>query len=350
MKTHPYADLPDRQFWRRGVSSVESFRIDPVNPPRFKICRGDRIATAGSCFAQHISSRLKAFGFNYFVAEDGAGIAESDRENLGYGVFSARYGNIYTVRQLLQLVEECFDAAGPKEGIWETSDGRYVDALRPQIQPGGFASKSEVREERVRHRIHVRRLFRECDVLVFTLGLTECWRSRHDGKIFPIAPGVVGGTFDASRHEFVNLDAPEVTDDLHRLLGRLKEIRPSIKVVLTVSPVPLIATFEDRHVLVSNTYSKSVLRVAAEAVCRSRDWVEYFPSYEIITGNFTESAYYDADFRNVNAKGVDHVMRTFLRNFIDEPDLIESADAGYFARAAPHLVCDEEALEETRRL
>ncbi len=332
MKTHPYADLPDRQFWRRGVSSVESFRIDPVNPPRFKICRGDRIATAGSCFAQHISSRLKAFGFNYFVAEDGAGIAESDRENLGYGVFSARYGNIYTVRQLLQLVEECFDAAGPKEGIWETSDGRYVDALRPQIQPGGFASKSEVREERVRHRIHVRRLFRECDVLVFTLGLTECWRSRHDGKIFP------------------NLDAPEVTDDLHRLLGRLKEIRPSIKVVLTVSPVPLIATFEDRHVLVSNTYSKSVLRVAAEAVCRSRDWVEYFPSYEIITGNFTESAYYDADFRNVNAKGVDHVMRTFLRNFIDEPDLIESADAGYFARAAPHLVCDEEALEETRRL
>src|SRR3546814_18373073 len=62
---------------------------------------------------------------------------------------------------------------------------------------------------------------------------------------------------------------------MEQFLKRLKAINPRVKVVLTVSPVPLIATYEPAHVLCATTYSKSVLRVAATMLARGRAWVAY---------------------------------------------------------------------------
>jgi hypothetical protein len=85
--------------------------------------------------------------------------------------------------------------------------------------------------------------------------------------------------------------------------------------ILTVSPVPLIATYEDQHVLVSNTYSKSVLRAAAEEISRRHSMCEYFPSYEMITGHHNQGAWYEADLRSVRAEGVEYVMHTFFKHY-----------------------------------
>src|SRR5690349_14915994 len=101
--THPYSDLPDHRFWRPGLAAVERHRLDPVVHAKFRIGPQARVATAGSCFAQHISRRLQAIGFHYFVAEDAPALSDEARRARNYGVFSARYGNVYTARQLLQL-------------------------------------------------------------------------------------------------------------------------------------------------------------------------------------------------------------------------------------------------------
>jgi tetratricopeptide (TPR) repeat protein len=55
------------------------------------------------------------------------------------------------------------------------------------------------------------------------------------------------------------------------------------RIILTVSPVPLGATFTGSDVAVANCYSKSVLRAAAEAAVAEFDHIEYFPSYESVT-------------------------------------------------------------------
>jgi len=89
-----------------------------------------------------------------------------------------------------------------------------------------------------------------------------------------------------------------------------------VKILLTVSPVPLVATYEKRHVLVSNTVSKSVLRVAADEVERAFDNVIYFPSYEIITSPANSGKYYQDDLRRVTDIGIDHVMRVFSKHFL----------------------------------
>jgi hypothetical protein len=349
MSTHPYKDLPAPQFWREAIAGVEPFRVDPVVAARFRIAGDDRVATAGSCFAQHISRRLAGIGFNHFVTEPGLHLDAEARRAQNYGVFSARYGNLYTTRQLLQLFEECVDGRAVAEDVWRTADGRFVDALRPQILPGGFDSEDAVRAERAAHRAEVRRLFEQCDVFVFTLGLTEAWRSRIDGTVYPLAPGIAGGDYDPDRHEFVNFDVLQVMVDLDAFLRRLKALNPGVRVVLTVSPVPLAATYEPRHVLVSTTYSKSVLRVAAETAWRTHDWVDYFPSYEIVTGSFSGGAYYEGDCRNVNALGVEHAMRCFLANYTDAGTRVSQAPvAGIGVEAWADVVCDEEALARIR--
>jgi len=161
-----------------------------------------------------------------------------------------------------------------------------------------------------------------------------------------VAPGIVGGVFDDSKYQFVNFDVHAVIADLDEFLRRLKIINQSVKVIFTVSPVPLIATFETRHVLLSTTYSKSVLRIAADESCKRFDWVDYFPSYEIITGNFNNSVYYDSDYRNVNEIGVDHVMRCFLHHYVNGEFDANNKTEFMCATGGVDVICDEEAINQ----
>ncbi len=346
--SHPYKGLPDFQFWRRAVSAVEPHDLDPVVAPRFRIASSDRLATAGSCFAQHISRRLSAIGFNYFVPEAGEDLDPAEQKRRGFGMFSARFGNIYTVRQLLQLFQEAMGARIATEEPWLREDGRYIDPLRPNIEPDGFAQPEMVVEARRAHIAQVRRMFLEADIFVFTLGLTEGWQNLASGEVFPLAPGVAGGSYDPSQHGPVNFTVAQVTEDLNAFLQALKAVNPGVRVLLTVSPVPLIATFEPRHVLVSTTYSKSVLRVAAETALQAFDWVDYFPSYEIITGGFNFGRYYEADLREINRAGVSHAMRCFLQNYAEGYAERQAAPrmSTPAPRASAEVVCDEESIEK----
>jgi hypothetical protein len=351
---NPYRDLPDHQFWERAVARLPAAEVDPVVRAGFTIGQQTRVATAGSCFAQNIARTLKRTGYNYYVPEDGAALSEPDRVHRNFGVFSARYGNIYTARQLNQLFDRAHGTFKPVDDIWEHEHLGFVDAFRPQVEPEGFPSPEAVRAAREEHFAHVRAMFRELEVFVFTLGLTEGWASRQDGAVYPVAPGVSGGRMDEAKYAFVNFTVEETVADLDAFLAKLRGVNPGCRVILTVSPVPLVATYEPRHVLVSTTFSKSVLRVAADVVARAHEQVDYFPSFEIITGNFSRGAYYEGDLRSVTEIGVDHVMRMFLRHYSG----VAAADAAPAPPASPAvndllaaelregrgIVCDEEAI------
>ncbi|MFL6734103.1 MAG: GSCFA domain-containing protein, partial [Sphingomicrobium sp.] len=265
MTLNPYSKLPDKAFWRRAIASVPPGEVEPIGTFGLKIDRDTRVATAGSCFAQHIARHLNASGYNHFIAEPGHPILpESVRAEQGYGLFSCRYGNIYTARQLLQLFERAYGRFVPSEHVW-LSGNAVVDPFRPRVQRGGFVSEAEMRRDREQHLAAVRQMFETLHVLVFTLGLTESWRSRDSGAVFPLCPGVDGGEFDPDRHEFYNQPVEDVVADLAEFWTALCSLNPGAQLVLTVSPVPLVATAQPgEHVLSATTYSKSVLRVAAE--------------------------------------------------------------------------------------
>jgi hypothetical protein len=343
----PYQGLAPFQGWRSAVAAPSAREIDPQSGAKFHIDPDTKVASAGSCFAKRIAESLQEYGFNYYVAEPGpAWLPRERRQEYGYGLFSARYGNIYTTLQLVQLLERCLGRFQPLEESWRGSRGEYLDPFRPTIQPGGFASIEELRADRAAHLAAVRRMLADIDVFVFTLGLTEGFCDRRDGAAYPVCPGRGNGEFDPQRYEFRNLTITENCENLHRAVALLREINQKLKVLLTVSPVPLAATIEKHHVLQSTVYSKSVLRVAAEDLRQHYHFVDYFAAYEIVTWTFNQTIYYQTDRRNVTPEGVDHVMRSFYRHYCGR-ELAEMAKAERLD--APELSldtkpCDEEEL------
>ena len=351
--SHPYKGLPDAAFWRESVASIPASRLDPVRHAVFSIGQQDKVATAGSCFAQHISKRLRKAGFHFLVTEEPANNDIGSPELRGFYDFSARYGNIYTSRQLVQLFDRAYGFFTPLDDHWLMENGRFCDPFRPRIEPDGYASLEDLREDRNRHFQAVRKMFEELDVFVFTLGLTECWMSKLDGAAYPLAPGVSGGQFDPARHGFANLTVDDVTSDLRAFIQKLRLVNPRARLILTVSPVPLAATYADEHVLVATSYSKAVLRVSAEMTERTHERVMYFPSYEIITGAHARGRYFADDLRTVTDEGVSHVMQVFMHRMIAGGDPgAQTADALNAELSdiedLAEAVCDEALLARRR--
>jgi hypothetical protein len=352
--THPYSSIGDYARWDRGMANVPAAEIDPVVRFPLTITPEQPVMTAGSCFAQHISRHLRESGFNYLVTEPGhVLLPPALRQQFNYGVFTARFGNVYTSRQLEQLFSRAYGTFTPAERVWDRPDGRLVDPFRPTIQPSGFATLEELEADRHRHLAAVRRAFESLEVLVFTLGLTECWLSSDDGAAFPLVAGVAGGTYDPGRYRCINLGVDEIVDDMTRFIAALRGVNPGAAVVLTVSPVPLNATAFDRHVLVSSTYSKAVLRVAAERLSAALDRVHYFPAYEIVTAPSARGLYFADDLRTVTAAGVEHVMSLFFRHAttagagwapaVSAPDETSKKEHRALAKVL-RAQCDEELL------
>jgi hypothetical protein len=147
----------------------------------------------------------------------------------------------------------------------------------------------------------------------------------------------------------VNFTAEEVQRDLVDFIQKLHDVNPTAKVLLTVSPVPLIATYEKRHVWVSTTFSKAALRVAADVAERTFQQVTYFPSYEIITSPAAGGRYYCDDLRQIRDVGVRHVMRLFSKHFVDGAQhtspRVGASPPNMHLAADDDIVCDEEVIE-----
>lgn len=347
----PYSNLPNRAFWRpavadRHIADFEAVAIGPFFRPE------DKIATAGSCFAQHIGRNLRKRGVDYLDLEPApAGYSAEEARRHGFGVFSCRYGNIYTVRQLLQLFQEAFDQRIPAEFVWE-KDGRYYDALRPGVDPVGHAGPEDIWALRELHLSRVRQLFLETTLFVFTLGLTEAWEATFDETVYPTSPGTIAGTFDSTRYRFHNFRYPEIAADLEQLWSLMRQVNPGIRMLLTVSPVPLTATASDDHVLVATTQSKATLRAIAGDFAASYENISYFPSYELIATHPIRGQFFNPDLRNVNDAGVDYVMSHFFgcpaEPLRDEPS---PATEGISAATSEpeedlELICEEGLLDQ----
>ncbi|NCX12952.1 MAG: hypothetical protein EBW73_09055, partial [Betaproteobacteria bacterium] len=66
----------------------------------------------------------------------------------------------------------------------------------------------------------------------------------------------------SARHAFKVIDSTEVATNIREAEFLIREINPIIQMIYTISPVPLIATFQNMSVLQSNALSKAVLRSA----------------------------------------------------------------------------------------
>jgi hypothetical protein len=155
-----------------------------------------------------------------------------------------------------------------------------------------------------------------------------------------MCPGTVAGAFDGNVHQFRNLGYEECRDDLRRFCETVRSVNPQLRVLLTVSPVMLVASYESRGALQSSIASKSILRAVADACCSELEAVDYFPSFEIISGPQSRGMFYEANYRDVNSDGVALVMDVFFRSRLG---LAPSGSEASAAGTQPTHGRDEEA-------
>ncbi len=294
----PYPRHRKDIFWRTAVADIEVGKdlfqdlvTDlPVNPK-------SRIVSAGSCFAQHIGKWLEGNGFPFLRSRVNA-----------HQVSSFAFGNIYTVRSLVQWFTHSGDSLAEHSIHFDEENGRYQDMLLLTGPDAGWETREGLLEYRQAVVEEARTQITTSDVFIFTLGLTESWEDTN-GVCYPVCPGTRVGKFDGKKYHFRQLRYQDVLDDLNALNHILQGLNPDIKLILTVSPVPLTATATDRHVMVATAYSKGVLRAVAGDFCDRNDHAFYFPSFELISTTLPADFRFLENRRTVAMDGVNYVMR-----------------------------------------
>ena len=109
--------------------------------------------------------------------------------------------------------------------------------------------------------------------------------------------------------------------NLVKIVELVRSVNPSAPIVLTLSPVPLAATFRGISCLTADCVSKSVLRVALDrTMTRQLPGVYYWPSFEIVRwlGAHVPWSLYgtdDGNPRHVSRYLVGKIIDTFIEAF-----------------------------------
>lgn len=284
----------------------------PSAKPSFRIGQDDKIFTIGSCFARNVEASLEDVGMQVISNELDLGPVG---ESLG---FAANFFNKYSIHSIYNDLK------------WALERDTYPgdDVIYPMQKKGLYAdlqlgmSKLEfpiedIRDFRNRY-LDVMARAATADVVIITLGYVETWYDTQLGIYLNTSPPQPLVKAEPDRFEFRVLSYNDVLAalrDVHALL--LKHREKPLKMLVTVSPVPLLSTFRDIDVLVANTYSKSVQRAAIDEFIRDADGVDYFPSYEFVMLSNPSIAWSRGDYRHVSPDLVARIMSNVITQYVD---------------------------------
>jgi tetratricopeptide (TPR) repeat protein len=238
---------------------------------------GAKVFTMGSCFAQNMAETLSEKYKNIIVSFL---YADEDINNT--------YAGLYLIDVLVnpssrhrQIVEAYFKA-------------EYIELVRDFL--------------------------RTTDVVIYTMGVAPGFFDPNTKDyVIPRTRGL--GTHELARSfEFRTTSVKENVDNVVNIINGLTTFNPKMRVVLTVSPVPLAASLEYSAPLVADCISKSTLRVAAHEVLQKlHPRVVYWPSFEIVRwlgpqyGSILGTD--DGDPRHVSSKIIEEIMDAFISHF-----------------------------------
>ncbi|OLP53872.1 hypothetical protein BJF92_04620 [Rhizobium rhizosphaerae] len=159
-------------------------------------------------------------------------------------------------------------------------------------------------------RLETKELFDNADLFIITLGLSELWYDKPTGEVFWRA--VPADVYDSQRHCFRTASHAETLHNLHRIYELIRRYRPAARILFSVSPIPLTATFRPISCITADAVSKATLRSALDEFLQAHgeaDGVYYFPSYEAVKRIFHYQ--WGEDRRHVRRDVLDFNMKLF---------------------------------------
>ena len=285
----------------------------PVVEPKFRISSDDHLFAIGSCFAREIEKHLARRGFH--VESRATEFTQLQIAEEHKKVDAWTFTDKYNTFSILNEVSWALDPASrfPEDSLVDLDEHHCVD---PHIlQTLTVVDRAETLERR-RLITDVTRRIRDCPVLVLTLGLVEVWYDTGSDTYLNTAPPRELRVRDPKRYQVNTTTYAQNMENMERLYRLLTRYgHPELRIVVTTSPVPLLATFTGQDVVVANTYSKATLRAVAQDWATSHENVEYFPSYEVVMNSERDIAWFN-DLRHVRSEIVEHIIDTFTAVFV----------------------------------
>jgi hypothetical protein len=292
--------LLNLETWRqypKGDELCTSF-LKQHHRGKLQITRQTPIASIGSCFSKEIKKWLIRNGYNFIETAQGP-CTEAG---------SARYDRVYNTFSIRQEFERAFADFSPKEQYWEYIEGDQKILLDPYRNNVAWGDKAEMNAELAEHRHNVRKAFTEAQVLIITVGQAEIWFDKEEGAVFPLVPPTQ--VYDRNKHAYRLSTYEENLANLQRIHDLFSLNNPNGHMVITVSPVPLRATFRPVNSLVANTAGKAILRAAVDHFIQTNtDQVSYFPAYEVTM--VAEHSPFMDDNRHVKKEVIEKIMNLF---------------------------------------
>lgn len=259
----------------------------------FQISYDDKILLSGSCFAEHMATKLKERKFH---------------------VLNNPYGILFNPVSLFQSVQEIVNQREYKE-----QDLVFHDELEHSMNH--HSRFSGTNPTGVIHLINkeintARDFLQDAKVLFLTLG--TAWVYRYDGEI-------VANCHKIPNHQFEKelLDTNAIVDSFYTMYDQLKVFNPDLQVVFTLSPV--------RHIkdgMEENSVSKAILRTAIHQLSQENEQVNYFPAYELLMDDLRDYRFYNADMLHPNEQAIDYVWGYFKDRYFGEEtqDIIQRVE------------------------
>ncbi len=256
-----------------------------IAPVENKINLKDKVYSIGSCFAVNTGEKLNTYKFGILV-----------------NPFGVVFNPISVFRSIAMcLDEEPLDKASfiRQQGIFQHFDLHSdVSAEEKDDLIRNFEERKELAKQ---HLIDSR-------IILITFGTAVVYEWKKTGRIVANCHKIPAEEFEKRL-----LDVDEIVRGFNALYRMILKYNSRARFVLSVSPVRHI-----RDGFVTNSVSKSILRLSAEKIVNQFDHVSYFPSFEIMMDDLRDYRFYDRDMLHPSQEGIDYIWQQFKLTYFDD--------------------------------
>ena len=275
--------IPNKKNLNSNENFIKDYILKGYLPKQPIINKKSKIIAFGSCFAFHVSQ---------YLASVGCSVLNKKTTNDGNHII--RYGegmaNTFTVIEQLEWI---FEKKKIEKNTWFYIPNKEIE------------QNDDIRKA-------VYKLLSEINVLIITVGLSEVWYNKINNQVFWKA--IPADKFDENKHGFRLSSVGENTNNLEKICLLIKKHLPKAKIIFTLSPIPLMATFRPQSCLTANSISKSILRVALDnVITKNYDNAYYFPAYEITKEYFVDP--FKEDNRHLKDQYIKEIMEIFIKYY-----------------------------------
>ena len=295
----------------------------------FKIDYSSRLAFFGSCFADNISAQFAERKFKVMANPFGT---VYNPISLASQLKAIAEGKVFKDKDVFKD-ERC-------DGLWHCWSAHSSLSAH---------TREECIDKLNAATMQTRDFLQKANIVFVTLGTSFVYYLKDSGK-------PVSNCHRQDPNLFTRrmISVEEATDSIRETVTSIRQLNPNTSIVLTVSPLRHMS--DGAH---NNTLSKATLQLAINNVLleiatvttlprndnvsrvSAGDFIEHFPSYEIVMDELRDYRFYESDMVHLSRTAEEYIFERMADTYCSEITCGHIAKVEKFLKGARHRIQDE---------